>query len=350
MSARNVDDRRVRPRGPLPRARATSATDTALGCLMVAAVGAAAAVLYALAGVGRPGVLAAVMAALAGVAVASARWGMAHTARGSLRPVERLRHELDRLVEDEDEGGGRVAVPAAGGEAERLAERVNELLARLESATLQRRAFVSDASHELRTPITGLRTRIELALAAPEDGDAVDTLRHSLADIDRLHRIVEDLLVLARLDSGDIPLREPIDLGALVEAEAGLRSPPVPMTVKAEPGLIVGGSRQRLGRAVRNLLANAERYAAARIEVEVRADGDGAVVEVHDDGPGIPFADRDRVFERFARLDPSRSRDKGGSGLGLPIAREIALSHGGTVQIVDGTYGARLVLRLPLSR
>lgn len=315
---------------------------------MVAAVGAAAAVLYTLAGVGRPGVLAAVMAALAGVAVASVRWGMAHAARGSLRPVERIRRELDGLVEDE--GGGRVAVPAAGGEAERLAERVNELLARLESATLQRRAFVADASHELRTPITGLRTRIELALAAPEDGDAVDTLRHSLADIDRLHRIVEDLLVLARLDSGDVPIREPVDLGALVEAEAGLRSPPVPMTVKAEPGLIVGGSRQRLGRAVRNLLANAERYAAARIEVEVRADGDGAVVEVHDDGPGIPFADRDRVFERFARLDPSRSRDRGGSGLGLPIAREIALSHGGTVQVADGTYGARLVLRLPLSR
>ncbi|MEV4005831.1 HAMP domain-containing sensor histidine kinase [Actinomadura sp. NPDC049753] len=326
----------------------TLATDTALGCLMVAAVGAAAAVLYAFAGVDRPVVLAAVMAALASVAVAAARWGMAHSSRGSLRPVERLRRELERLTEDD--GGGRVAVPATGDEAERLAERVNELLGRLETAMLERRAFISDASHELRTPITGLRTRIELALAAPEDGDAVDTLRHSLADIDRLHRIVEDLLVLARLDSGDIPAREPIDLGALVEAEAALRNPPVAMVVKAEPGLIVGGNRQRLGRAVRNLLANAERYAAAQIEVEVRADGDGAVVEVHDDGPGIPFADRDRVFERFARLDPARSREKGGSGLGLPIAREIALSHGGTLQVADGTYGARLVLRLPLSR
>ncbi|SNR74891.1 His Kinase A (phospho-acceptor) domain-containing protein [Actinomadura mexicana] len=250
----------------------------------------------------------------------------------------------------EEHGAGRVTVPAAGGEAERLAERVNGLLARLEGALMQRRAFISDASHELRTPITGLRTRIELALAAPDDGDAVDTLRHSLADIDRLHRIVEDLFVLARIDSGDIPAREPIDLGVLVEAEAALRTPPVPMVVKVEPGLVVGGDRQRLGHAVGNLLANAERYAAAHIEVEARADGDGAVVEVHDDGPGIPSADRDRVFERFTRLDPARSRDKGGSGLGLSIAREIAVAHGGTLRVADGSYGARLVLRLPLAR
>ncbi|MGC4952743.1 sensor histidine kinase [Actinomadura citrea] len=326
----------------------TSATATALGSLMVAAVAVAAAVLYMLADVGRPWALAAVMAALAAVAVASARWGVARSARGSLRPVERLRRELEGLADDD--GAGRVAVPPTGDEAERLAERVNELLARLERAILQRRAFVSDASHELRTPIAGLRARIELALAAPDDGDAVEPLRHSLVDIDRLHRIVEDLLVLARIDSGDIPAREPIDLGALVEAEAALRTSPVPTAVRVEPGLIVGGDRQQLGRAVRNLLANAERYGAAQIEIEARADGDKAVVEVHDDGPGIPFADRDRVFERFTRLDPARSREKGGSGLGLPIAREIALAHGGTVQVADGTRGARLVLRLPLSR
>ncbi|WP_141577486.1 cell wall metabolism sensor histidine kinase WalK [Actinomadura sp. WMMA1423] len=313
---------------------------------MVAAVVAAATALHLLGGVDRPGVLAAVMAALAAVTVGSARWGLAHSARGSLRPVERLRRELERLTEDE--AGGRVAVPATGDEMERLAERVNELLARLEIEVAQRRGFVADASHELRTPITGLRTRIELALSAPDDGDAEETLRQSLVDIDRLHRIVEDLLVLARLDSGDATAREPVDLGALVEAEAASRTPPVPTVVKAEPGIIVAGNRQRLGRAVRNLLANAERYAAAHIEVEARADGDRAVVVVHDDGPGIPPADRDRVFERFARLDPARSRDKGGSGLGLPIAREIALAHGGTVQVADGAYGARLVLRLPL--
>ncbi|MFD0541461.1 sensor histidine kinase [Actinomadura luteofluorescens] len=111
-----------------------------------------------------------------------------------------------------------------------------------------------------------------------------------------------------------------------------------------------GDEAERLAERVNELLANAERYAAAQIEVEARADGDGAVVEVHDDGPGIPFADRDRVFERFARLDPARSRDKGGSGLGLPIAREIAAAHGGTVRVADGAYGARLVLWLPLAR
>ncbi|NDU74445.1 two-component sensor histidine kinase [Actinomadura sp. DSM 109109] len=348
MSARDVDDRRDRPHKPRRPRAAGLATVPAVGFLMVAAVVVAGVVLHLLADVGRPGVVAGVMAALAVAAVALARWAAARAARESLRPVERLRRELEGLGDDCT--AGRVSVPATGDEAERLAERVNELLARLEGVTMQRRAFISDASHDLRTPITGLRTRIELALAAPEDGDVEDTLRRSLSDIDRLQRIVEDLLVLARIDYGEIPAREPIDLGALVEAEAALRSPPVPTTVKAEPGLIVAGNRQGLGRAVRNLLANAERHAAARVEVEVRADGDAAVVEVLDDGPGIPPADRDRVFERFTRLDTARSRDKGGSGLGLPIAREIVVGHGGTVRVAGGACGARLVLRLPLAR
>ncbi|MGI5203301.1 sensor histidine kinase [Spirillospora sp. CA-108201] len=346
MSARNVDDQRGRPHSPL-WARATSATVTPLGSLTVAAAAVAAAVLYVLSGVDRAGVVAAAAAAFAAVAFAAARWGAAHSARGCLRSMERLRRDLERLAGDG--WAGRVAVPATGDEAELLAEQINDLLARLEGANTRRRAFVADASHELRTPITGLRTRIELALAAPDD-DAADTLRDALADVDRLQRIVEDLLILARIDSGDLPAREPVDLGVVVETVAAPRSPPVLTVVKVEPGLIVEGDRERLGRAVSDLLANAERYAGAQIEVEAREEGDWAVVEVHDDGPGIPCADRDRVFERFTRLDPSRSRDKGGSGLGLSIAREIALAYGGTLKVADGADGARLVLRLPLDR
>jgi signal transduction histidine kinase len=240
-------------------------------------------------------------------------------------------------------GGLALAVRAA-----RLAARVDGLRGRVEEESLRRRAFVADASHELRTPIAALRARIELALAAPDDGDLDDTLRRSLDDVDRLHRIVDDLLVLAGIDSGDLPARERLDLGALVETVTGGRAPPVSTTVKVEPGVRVVGNPPRLGRLLFNLLANAERHAAGRIEVEVRAEPGEAVVEVRDDGPGIPPAARDRVFERFARLDSARSRAEGGSGLGLAVARQIALAHGGRLYIADAAPGARLVLRLPL--
>ncbi|WUH96861.1 HAMP domain-containing histidine kinase [Spirillospora sp. NBC_00431] len=295
-----------------------------------------------LAGLGLAGV------GLAVLAVRGAVRGAARRAAGrALRPAARLQADLAGI--EDAELSRRVPVPSTGDDLELLARRVNALLGRLENAALQRRAFIADASHELRTPLTGLRARIELALDAPDDGDHVDTLRRSLDDVDRLHHIVDDLLILARLDSGDMPAGEILDIGALVEAEAAGRAPPVPMTVKAESGVLVEANPPRLGRVVVNLLANAERHAVAMIEVTVHAEPGEAVVEVRDDGPGIPRADRDRVFERFARLDSARSRADGGSGLGLAIARQIAVAHGGRLYVGDGAYGARLVLRLPLA-
>ncbi|MFA1539434.1 sensor histidine kinase [Actinomadura monticuli] len=348
MSARKGGLPRVRPHRPRSaRARVMLVTATVLGFLLVAAVVVADVVLLLLADVGRAGVLVAVTAVLGVVAIALAAWGVRRAVARTMLPVERLLAELAEL--DETALGRRVGVPATGDDAERLAGRVNVLLDRLEASAEQRRAFIADASHELRTPLTGLRTRLELALDDP-GGDIEDTLRHSLDDVDRLHHIVDDLLVLTRLDSGSRRLRERLDLGTLVEAEVARLAPSLPTTVKAEPAVLVCGNRRRLGRAVLSLLANAERYAASRIEVEVRADAEEAVVEVHDDGPGIPLADRDRVFERFARLDSARSRDKGGSGLGLPIAREIVIAHGGGLYVAEGAHGARLVLRLPLAR
>jgi signal transduction histidine kinase len=318
-----------------------------LGSLLVAAVVVAAVLLYLLADVGRPAVLLAVAAVLAAVAFRLGARGVRRAVERALSPVARLQAELAGL--DAAGSGGRVTVPPTGGDAERLAGRVNVLLGRLEEAALQRRAFIADASHELRTPLTGLRTRIELALDEA-DADAADTLRHSLADVDRLHQIVDDLLVLARLDSGDVPARDRIDLGRLVETEVGRRTPPVPTTVKVEPGVLVEVNAPRIGRVLLNLLANAERHAASRIEVSVRARDGEAVVEVHDDGPGIPPEDRDRVFDRFSRLDTARSRADGGTGLGLAIAWQITEAHGGRLYVADGGCGARLVLRLPLAR
>ncbi|MFI0368443.1 sensor histidine kinase [Actinomadura sp. 1N219] len=351
MSDRNAETH-VRPHRPRPaRARETPAAIVAAGVPLAAAVALAAAALSLYADVGNTGVLAAVMILLGLAGLGLVAWGVRRGVRRAvgrtLRPAARLHAELAG-IEDADLSR-RVPVPSTGDDVERLARRVNALLGRLEGAALQRRAFIADASHELRTPITGLRTRIELALDAPDDGDPVDTLRQSLDDVDRLHHIVDDLLVLARLDSGDRPELEPLDLGALVEEEAGRRTPPVPMTVKAESGVLVAANRPRLGRVLLNLLANAERHAFSMIEVTVHTEPGEAVVEVRDDGPGIPRADRDRVFERFTRLDSARSRADGGSGLGLAIARQIAVAHGGRLYVGDGAYGARLVLRLPLA-
>ncbi|MFI0485940.1 sensor histidine kinase [Actinomadura sp. 9N215] len=363
MSDRNAGAR-VRPDRPRParardrrpaRERETLVAIGASGFLLLVAAAVAAVALALLADVGEVGVLALVMALLGlaglGLVAWGVRWGVQRAVRDAvretLRPAARLQAEMAGI--DDADLSSRVPVPSTGDDLERLARRVNALLSRLETAALQRRAFIADASHELRTPLTGLRTRIELALDAPDDGDPVDTLRHSLDDVDRLHHIVDDLLVLARLDSGDSPAREILDLGALVEAEAGRRAPPVPTTVKAEAGVLVEANPPRLGRVLLNLLANAERHAVAVIEVTVRAEPGEAVVEVRDDGPGIPHADRDRVFERFTRLDSARSRADGGSGLGLAIARQIAVAHGGRLYVGDGAYGARLVLRLPLA-
>ncbi|WP_165975400.1 sensor histidine kinase [Actinomadura rubrisoli] len=348
MSVRNVLPR-VRPHGPRStRARATLAATSLIGSLLVAAAAVSAVVLRLLIGPRHDAALASTMAVLCAVAVGLAVWGARRAAGRALGRVARLEAEmLDITVSDP---ARRVAVPATGDEVARLAGRVNAVLARLDGAAAQRRAFIADASHELRTPLTGLRTRLELALGDPdpEDGDLLDTLRHALDDTKRLHQIVEDLLALARLDSGDRALHEAVDLGAVVEAGLSRRTPPVPVAVKAESDLVVEANRPQLCRVLLNLFANAERHAVAMIEVEARREGGEAVVEVRDDGPGIPAADRDRVFERFTRLDAARSRTDGGSGLGLALAREITLAHGGRLYVGEGAFGARLVLRLPL--
>jgi signal transduction histidine kinase len=352
MSGQNGTDSPVRSRAPASGRAPLGTRETVLLGLAPAAAGGAAAGVLRLLGGARPKVLAGVMGPLAAaagaLAAAGARRAAARAAERALLPVRRLREELADITAGEPDG--RLDVPATGDDVARLAARINLLLDRLETSSAHRRAFIADASHELRTPLAGLRTSIELARADPGDAEIGDMLQHALDDVDRLHHIVEDLFILARLDSGDLPERERLDLGTLVERLVARRSPAVPVTVKAEPGVEVLGSESRLDRALGNLLTNAERYAAGRIEVVARAVGEEALVEVHDDGPGIPPGDRDRVFERFARLDAARSRDRGGSGLGLPIARQIAVAHGGDLYIADGDYGARLVLRLPRAR
>lgn len=257
-----------------------------------------------------------------------------------LAPVERIRRGLERI--SAEDLSGRVEVPPSGDEVAELATTVNDTLTRLEDAVEHQRRFVSDASHELRTPITALIVRLEAGMEERTEAD----WRAALDDAQRLSDIVGDLLLMARLDAGAEPPVERFELGRLVEDEVGRRPGRLPVTLDVEPGVCVRGTRLRLARVLTNLLSNADRYGDSMVRVTVRGDGDTAVLEVTDDGPGIPEEMRERVFERFTRLDRTRSRDTGGSGLGLPIARNIARAHGGDLKVAEGT-ATRMILCLP---
>ncbi|MEV6883922.1 ATP-binding protein [Streptomyces sp. NPDC051135] len=260
--------------------------------------------------------------------------------RRALRPVEGIRREMAAITASEDLAR-RVPVPGTHDEVARLASTTNETLAALESSVERQRRFVADASHELRSPIASLRTQLEVAAAHPElldlDGAVEDTVR--------LQRLAADLLLLARLDAGERPADGRVDLTALAREAAEGRSG---VRVRGEAAVEVAGSRGQLARVLANLLDNAQRHARRAVEVSVRRDGTAAVVAVADDGEGVPAADRERIFERFVRLDAARSRDDGGAGLGLAIARDVAVRHGGTLTVHDAPAGgARFELRLP---
>jgi signal transduction histidine kinase len=260
--------------------------------------------------------------------------------RRALRPVEGIRREMAVITASEDLAR-RVPVPDTHDEIARLARTTNETLAALEASVERQRRFVADASHELRSPIASLRTQLEVGAAHPGlldvDGAVADTVR--------LQRLAADLLLLARLDAGERPAADArVDLAALAREQAAGRAG---VSVRAESGE-VAGSRAQLERLLANLLDNAQRHARSAVEVTVRGEGGQVVVAVADDGEGVPEADRERIFERFVRLDAARSRDDGGAGLGLAIARDVAVRHGGSLTAGEAPGGGALFeLRLP---
>lgn len=272
-----------------------------------------------------------------------------------LQSVEAIRAEVAEVGVTDLER--RVPVPPRDDEIARLARTMNEMLDRVEQASLRQERFVADASHELRSPLTRLRTQLELTLAhPPEDPDAdpgVDQEvlhRELLADVVALGQLLDDMLLSARLGSETDAERAPVDLDDLVLAEARrLRTAGTVSVDTSEVGAgRVAGDRSQLERAVRNLADNAARHAASRVRFSVRERGETTEVAVTDDGPGIAPADHGRIFERFARLDESRSRDVGGSGLGLAIVRDIVEHHGGTITLDAAVgRGARFVIELP---
>jgi signal transduction histidine kinase len=272
------------------------------------------------------------------------------TVRLALRPIEAIR-VLTASVTPNDPRE-RINLPATGHEINALATTLNGTLQRLDDAAAQQRRFVADAAHELRSPLTTLLASLEVALAYPERTDWPATATTAARQTRRLQELAEDLLLLARLDTR-APRTDPaiIDLAALA-ARLTEEYPPGERSLRflcEDTGhAYVHGNAEELERLLRNLLDNAARHAAHLVQVTVRKEEDDeVVVTVHDDGPGVPPEDAERVFERFVRLDDARSRDQGGTGLGLAIARDVAARHGGTLTLAPRTLGACFRLSLP---
>ncbi|MFI6241218.1 sensor histidine kinase [Micromonospora sp. NPDC050795] len=295
----------------------------------------------------------------------------------TLRPVEALRRGAEEITGRA--GAGRLPVPASADEIHRLAVTLNGMLGRLESARVRQRAFVSDAAHELRSPLTNIRTELEVAQHLADRTDWTAVTANLLADTERLSRLVDDLLLLARLDETP-PTRGtgPVELGALL-TEVAARYPSSPVRVTPPTGpLWTIGTVEELRRVLANLVDNAVRHAHGSVVLAAEATSMGEamsgageksmagetsmagaglgpgvgtyhLVTVTDDGPGIAVADRERVFDRFTRLDDGRARDDGGAGLGLAIVRELVRRAGGTITVTDAPEqrGLRVCLLLP---
>ena len=271
----------------------------------------------------------------------------------ALRPVDGIRRRVDEI------GAGqldqRVPVPATRDEVGRLATTMNQMLDRLEDAHRRQARFVSDASHELRTPIAVIRHELEVALADDDTSDWRNTARDVLDENLRMQRLVDDLLFIARQEHA--PATSPstmalVDLDDLVVAEARRQRGTAPIDLSGVSAGQVRGNPDHLARVVGNLLDNATRHAISQVAAHVTTADGNVVVDIDDDGPGIPEAQRELVFERFARTDESRARDDGGTGLGLAIARDIVAAHHGTIAAHHSPWlgGARITVTLPDAR
>jgi signal transduction histidine kinase len=265
----------------------------------------------------------------------------------ALRPVAALRRGAEEITTTQQ--AGRLPVPEADDEIRRLALTLNDMLARLERSSARQRSFVADAAHELRSPLTAIRTQLEVARAHPGEANWNQVAADALADVERLSRLVDDLLILARMEEGGGRQQvNPVDLARVADDVVARTTSPVGVCRTGAVELIVRADEDAMARIVANLVENAVRHATTAVTVDVRdGTGGGAVLSVADDGPGIPAAQREHVFERFTRLDDARSRDAGGAGLGLPIVRELVRSQGGEVTLEDSGPGLRAVVRLP---
>jgi len=296
------------------------------------------------------------------VALALAATGGALTARAALARLETISRTARRI--SAEELNERLPRDGTGDELDHLAETLNEMLARLDAAFAEIRRFSADAAHELRTPLTALRGGLEVALRTERTAPQYrEVLRSSLEDVERLIRLAEDLLLLSRSSAGAGTKMSPVDLEPMVldVVDTALRlavGTGVTVRMVEAPGvttapLTVTGDVMALRRALLNLVENALKYTPRHGTVEVslaREDGAAptAVIAVRDTGPGIPAADLERIFEPFVRLDAARTRETGGAGLGLTIARSLVAAHNGTLSVHTSPTGSIFTIHLPL--
>jgi signal transduction histidine kinase len=270
----------------------------------------------------------------------------------SLRPVEAIRAQVDRITADQLDC--RVAEPPVADELGRLARTMNTMLERLQRSHERQRRFVSDASHELRSPLATIRTSIEVGLAHPDRTDWVALARRLHREGDRLDRLVDELLTLSSATPAtDRPAagETTVDLDELVldEIEVLRARAEVKVDLAALSPVRLRGRPEQLRLVVRNLLDNAERHAAAEVRIGLAVVGPAAELTVSNDGDEVPAAERERVFAAFHRLQPARDRASGGTGLGLAIVHDVVAAHGGQVWFADRPDGATVHVRLPVT-
>ena len=252
----------------------------------------------------------------------------------ALAPVDRLSASAERITGAATDE--RLPVPPSSDEIQRLAVTLNHMLDRLATTRARQRSFIADAAHELRSPLASMRIQVEVAQKLGDWQAVGDDL---LTDLDRLSRLVDDLLLLARADERDgrRVAREPVEMRSLL---TNLAKRFATVTVeRSEQSLWVGGEQDALIRVVLNLVDNGVRHARTGVVLRRRPRGRRSWSPSPTTGEGIPGPLRERVFDRFTRLDDGRARDAGGTGLGLAIVRELVRRHGGTVRLLDARPG-----------
>jgi signal transduction histidine kinase len=268
----------------------------------------------------------------------------------ALRPVEKIRHAVTDITSADL--SQRVPEPGTSDEIGNLAHTMNDMLHRLDAAATKQRRFVADASHELRSPLAAIRTTLEVGLAHPDMAPWPVIAERAAQQAERLEELIQQLLLLAKADERQLAVHQQlVDLSAVLRhVVANTPAGHLDIAVEAADGMATVGNPEHLQRLFRNIVDNAVRYARSSVLITAETTADGVRVEIDDDGPGIPSADRERVFDRFVRLDNSRERSSSTAGLGLAIAREIAVAHRGHVVVVAGaTGGTRMIVTLPLA-
>lgn len=268
----------------------------------------------------------------------------------ALRPVEAIRARVAEL--SATDLSQRLPAPATTDEVGQLARTMNDLLGRLQAANDRQRQLIADVSHELRNPLAALQAELEVAREHPRTTGR-SMLEASMTEVARMSQLVDDMLTLARIDEGMLRLRPgDVDLDELVldEAERMRARSGLEISTEGVSAARITGDEAQLRRAVTNLADNARRHARSRTRFAVRRAGQFQQLIVEDDGPGVPWYEREHIFERFVRLDAARPHDGTGAGLGLAIVREIVSAHGGSVWVEDAEPGARFVVNLPATR